>query len=124
MIGLDIQAQYLCLMRSRDLTNDLFQPYGYLLYQHLAPVFGTPHHVVLAGVVDISVGLVGNLVHRDSIQHRAIYCQWAVLPHIPGHLKRNGSYIPVAKARGFTGRFDKDFRFSYHDALHGRIPGA
>jgi len=106
MIGLDIQAQYLCLMRSRDLTNDLFQPYGDLFYQYLAPVFGTPHDVVLAGVVDISVGLVGNLVHRDSIQHRAIYCQVAVLPHFPSHLKRNAPYIPIAKAKGFTARFD------------------
>src|SRR5438045_9555075 len=40
VIGLDIQAQDLCLMKSTHLTDDLFQPYGDLLYQHLAPILG------------------------------------------------------------------------------------
>jgi hypothetical protein len=108
VIRLDIQAQDLCLMRDADLTDDLLQTSGYLLNEHLAPVLGTPHHMVLAGVVDVPVGLVGYFAHRDSIQYQAIYYQGTLLPHLPSHLKRNGPYIPVAEARGFTGRVDKN----------------
>ncbi len=107
VIGHDFQAQHFRLMLSTDLVNDLREPDSYLFSKYLAPVLGTPDHMVLAGIEHVAVGLVGHLAHRNSIQHLAIYCQWIVLPRFPSHLKKNDPYIPVTEAKGFTGRFAK-----------------
>ncbi len=101
------QAQDFCLVFLTDFSNDLGEPFHYSLHQHCAPVFGTPDDVVFAGIEHVPIGLVGYLAHRDSIQHKAIYCQWTLSPNLPSHLKRNAPYIPIAEAKGFTARFDK-----------------
>jgi hypothetical protein len=90
-----------------DSSNDLAEPLHYSLHQHLAPVFGTPNDVVLAGIEHVPIGLVGSLAHRNSIQHKVIYCQWALSPNLPSQLKRNAPYIPLAEAKSVTARFDK-----------------
>ena len=71
VIGLDIKTENLRFMFLADLTNDLCQSLCYCLNEHLTPILGTPHHVILAREVDIPVGLVGYLAHRDIIQLQA-----------------------------------------------------
>ncbi len=75
MIDPHFQAQDFCLMLSTYLANDLRYALCDRLYQYLAPILRTPHHMVLARVEHVPIGLVGDLRHRDSIQHEAIYYQ-------------------------------------------------
>ncbi len=62
-----------CLLLFTHLTNDLFEPLINRRYQHLSPIFRTPDHMIMAGIDHISVAFGGRLIHRFSIQHRAIY---------------------------------------------------
>ena len=71
MVGHDLHAEYFGLMLLTNLRNDVLQAFGYAFNEHLAPIFGTPYHMILARVVDVAVGLVGNLAHRDIIQPQA-----------------------------------------------------
>jgi hypothetical protein len=75
MIRHHFQAQDFCLVFLTDFSNDLGEPLHYSLHQHLAPIFGTPDDVVFAGIEHVPIGLISYLAHRDSMQHKAIYCQ-------------------------------------------------
>lgn len=55
-----------------DLTNDLFQPLIDRRHKHLPPVFETPDHMIVTGIEHVPVALVGGLIHRISLQPRAI----------------------------------------------------
>jgi hypothetical protein len=68
MVGHDFKTKYLCPMLLAHFMNELNQSFCYGLNQDLASVLGAPDHMVLAGVIDMSVGLVGYLAHRASIQ--------------------------------------------------------
>jgi len=58
VIGLDIQTQHLRLMLLAHFVNEVFQSLCYPFYEHLSTILGAPHDMVLAGVVDIPIGLV------------------------------------------------------------------
>jgi hypothetical protein len=62
-----------------DLTSDLFEPLVKRWHQHPSPLFRTPDHMIMAGIEDIPVAFVGHLIHRFSIQQRAIYVKTFVL---------------------------------------------
>jgi hypothetical protein len=81
MIGHDLHTQYLCLMLLAYLAQDGCHLLGYSIHKNLPAIFGTPHHMIRAGVVHVSIGLVGDLcMHTIVVQHRSTYCQ-ASTPH-------------------------------------------
>jgi len=80
VIGHDLQTHHGCLMFLAHFTNDGCQPFCYPFHEHLAAVFGTPDHMILAGIEHIPVGLVGNPAHEDNIQQQAVYCQVSPSP--------------------------------------------
>jgi hypothetical protein len=43
------------IMLRADLMDNLLQTHIHALYQHLAPILGTPHHMVVAHIGDIAV---------------------------------------------------------------------
>jgi hypothetical protein len=55
-----------------DRANDLFQPLINRRHEHLPPVFETPDHIIVTGIAHIWIALVGGLIHRISLQHRAL----------------------------------------------------
>jgi len=59
VIRVNIQTHYLCLMLLAYFDNDVLQTFCYILYQHLASIFGTPDDMILARVVDVPMRLVG-----------------------------------------------------------------
>jgi hypothetical protein len=63
MVRHDLQSQDLCLMLLAHLTNDGGEPSSYIFSKDLAPVLGTPDHMVLTGIEHIPVGLGDNLAH-------------------------------------------------------------
>ncbi len=107
MIGHHFQTQDFGLMLRTQLLNDAREPGGNLFSEHLASVLRAKDHVVFARIEHIPIGLVGDLVHRDSIQLQAIYCQEGTLPRFPSPKQGTTLLSPWLEARGFTGRFDK-----------------
>src|SRR2546428_6943170 len=103
MVGHDFEFQYLCLMFLADLKNDLLQSFRYAFNEYLASILRTPHHMILARVVDVPIRFVCSCTHENSIQYEAVYCQISTLPCLPRHLKRNAPSIPRANATGFYG---------------------
>jgi len=103
VIGHDFQAEDLGMMFLADLPNDGRQPCRNVCFKHLATVFGTPYDMVLARVVDVAVGLVGDLAHASSIQHEPVYFQVSLSPRPD----KGTTLISLGlEAQGFTGRFD------------------
>src|SRR5690349_8120902 len=102
MIGLDIQTQYLRLVLLAYLTNDGCQLLGYSIHKYLPPIFGTPHHMILARVVDIPIRLVGYLCAHTKHYTAMRY----LLSSSPHHTAPNKErpIKPLASARGFMGR--------------------
>ncbi len=47
MVRHDLHLHYLYLMLLAYLSNDLLQAFCYAFLEHLAPILGTPDHVIL-----------------------------------------------------------------------------
>ena len=72
LIWHDLSAEHFCLMFLTDFRNDLLQAFCYAFHEHLAPILGTPDHVILTRVVDVPVRFVCFCTHENSIHYQAI----------------------------------------------------
>src|SRR5260370_10291516 len=58
MVGHHFQFLNLGLLLLANLTDDLFQPCLNRLHQDFSPIFGTPDHMIVAGIGHLPVALV------------------------------------------------------------------